>query len=360
MYTIDIVMPAGGSRGGVEYVINSWTKSFLSEKYDLRIFHVVPGKEDYLDGYEKQWAVVLSDEEIKKAQSMKLDVDYCAECYADFVQKMGPPDICIATWIPIMTTACHLIRESMGLNYKLASWLHSTIKTYKELGWGGIEHLNFADVHLCLSQNTGKEILDYYPEKKVYVIGNPVKKPVVSEGIVDDRKLCFVGRIVEEKRLDVILKALSETKDKSWSFVIAGDGSLMEDMKALAGSLDIEKRVDFLGWQDDPWEQVKDSAVLVSASDYEGFSIMAHEASSLGMTVITTPVNGCTDYITPGVNGYFFDNGSPKNLTDILDFISSGVLPICDRQTCADSVSPYLWDNYFNYVDKCLEEIIMS
>ncbi len=346
MYTVDIVMPTGGSRGGVEYVINAWTKSIISEKYDLRVFHVVPGKEDYLEGYEKQWTVAVDD-----ATDLKLDVKYCAECYADFVQNLGAPDICIATWIPLMTTACNMVRQSMGLDFKLVSWLHSGIQVYKNLGWGGLEHLAFADYHLCLSKNTSSQILDMYPEAKTFVIGNPVRRPVVSEYKPDSRRLGFVGRIDPEKRLDVIIKALSLTKDSTWSISVVGDGSLITEMKTLVRSLGITDRVDFLGWQDKPWEVVRDSSILVAASDYEGFSITALEASSMGMTVISTPVNGCIDYITPGVNGYFFDNGDPKNLADILDLISDGVLPICDTKVCVDSVGAFLADNYFVTVD---------
>ncbi len=350
MKTVDIVMPHGGSRGGVEYVINSWTKSFISTKYDLRIFHTIPGNEDYLDGYAKQWSIPIND-----IDNFRLDMEYCADNYAYFINKCGPPDLIIATWIPLVTSACRSVCESLGLNSKIISWIHSGINVYKQMGWGGIEHLAFADFHFCISQNNRNDILRAYPEAKAFLIGNPVKKIDVTNTSPDKHTLCFVGRIDKEKRLDVILNALALASDKSWKLLVAGTGTLHEEMIALSNDLGISKRVSFLGWQENPWEAVKEASTILIASDYEGFSITALEASSIGKTVISTPVSGCTDYIEVGKNGYFFDNNDPQNLASILDFISEGKLPICDRELCRKSVSPYVLDNYFERVDKYLE-----
>ncbi len=190
MITIDIVMPTGGSKGGVEYVINAWTKSQISKKYNLRIFHISPGEMDYLDGYEKQWTMPLDSPERKS-----LDVEYCAKCYGAFVSEFGSPDICIATWIPIVTSACNIVREKLRLNYIIISWLHSGIEVYKNLGWGGIGHLLFADYHFCISKKTENDIIKAYPDAKTFVIGNPVKKPDISNETYDNRRICFVGRI---------------------------------------------------------------------------------------------------------------------------------------------------------------------
>ncbi len=353
MITIDVVMPQGGSRGGVEYVLNAWTRSVISQKYNLRIFHFLPGTSDYLDGYEKQWTMVLPEDE-----RITLNLEYCVERYAWFLKKYGVPDICIPTWIPLMTSVCSTVRDMLKLDYTIISWLHSSIDVYKQMGWGGIEHLGYADYHFCISEKTRSDIIKAYPKAETFVIGNPVKKIEISDYSPDARTLCFVGRIDKEKRLDIIIRALAHTEDKTWKLLVAGDGRLSDDMKSLSCDLGIDERITFLGWEDEPWKAVASASILLIASEYEGFSITALEASSIGMTVISTPVSGCTDYIRPGQNGYFFDGSEPQNLTCILDYISAGKLPICDRKTCKDSVTPYLWDNYFDRVDKCLEKCV--
>ena len=351
MKTIDIVMPTGGSRGGVEYVINAWTKSAISNLYNLRVFHISPGPCDYLEGYEKQWTMPLSE-----TGETKLDVEYCARCYGSFVSQYGPPDICIATWIPIVTSACKVVRTKGDYNFIILSWLHSEIDVYKKQGWGGLEHLAFADYHLCISKKTEKEIKSSYPDAKTFFIGNPIKMPHKENRVGDERLICFIGRISKEKRLDIILNAIASAKDNHWKLKIIGDGDEKEKMMGLAKTLEIDNRVDFTGWKDNPWDYVGASTVFIVASDYEGFCVTAHEASALGMTVITTPVNGCIDYIVPGKNGYYFD-GSIKNLTEILDYISDGMLPLCDKNNCEDSVLPFMSDNYFLKLKKIFESI---
>lgn len=353
MTTVDIVMPAGGSRGGVEYVIKAWTRSFLSEKYNLRIFHITPGNIDYLDGYKKQWTIPISSFE-----NFNLDMKYCAEKYAYFVQKMGIPDVCIATWIPIVTSACRSVFDSLNANSKIVSWLHSGINIYKQIGWGGIEHLAFADCHLCISKDNQNMILEAYPDAQTFLVGNPVYPANITDYLPDDRTLCFVGRISDEKRLDIILKALSLSKDRSWKLLVIGSGDRSDDMKKLAQQLELHDRVHFLGWQEHPFHTARRAAALLIASDYEGFSITSHEASAIGMTVITTPVSGCTDYIIPGINGYFYDNSNPRNLADILDYISDGKLPFCDPLSCIRSVEPYMADNYFKKIDDMIQYIL--
>lgn len=355
MITVDIVMPTGGSRGGVEYVIKAWTQSLISQKYNLRIFHITPGQIDYLDGYPKQWTIPITD-----SGEFHLDMKYCAEKYAYFVHEMGKPDICIATWIPLVTSACKSVINSLNLNTKLFSWLHSGIDIYKQLGWGGIEHLSFADHHLCISINNQDKILDTYPDASTFLIGNPVNPVHIPNYSPDDHTLCFIGRISQEKRLDVILNALFLAKDKSWKLLIAGTGDCSDSMKTLAHELNIQDRVEFLGWQEDPFHAVNSASILLIASDYEGFSITALEASSIGMTVITTPVSGCTDYIIPGLNGYFYDNSNPQNLADILDYLSDKKIPLCNRDSCAKSIYPYVSENYFKKVDNIINSVYYS
>ncbi len=350
--TIDIVMPTGGTKGGVEYVLNSWISSDISQLYNLRFFHVTPGNTDYLNNYPKQWFLPIQD-----TANFVLDLQYCAEAYSHFIDECGAPDICIATWIPLLTTACYIVKENHKSDMKIVSWIHSGIDVYKQSGWGGIEHLQHADYHLCISGSIQGDILAAYPNAITFLIGNPVNSVALDSYTPDAHTLCFVGRLSSEKRVDIILKALANAKDKSWKLLIAGEGSETEKLMELSNRLGLKSRVSFLGWQEHPWEAVCEASALLIASDYEGFCISALEASSLGMTVISTPVSGCTDYIIPGENGFFFDNRNPVNLTAILDFISSGKLSLCNQEQCRKSVEPYLKANYFNHVSNILKII---
>ena len=50
MITVDIVMPFGGYRGGIENVMYEWSRGLPDDEFNLRFFNVSPGLSDYLKG----------------------------------------------------------------------------------------------------------------------------------------------------------------------------------------------------------------------------------------------------------------------------------------------------------------------
>ena len=62
------------------------------------------------------------------------------------------------------------------------------------------------------------------------------------------------------------------------------------------------------------------------------------EAMSMGLTVISTPVEGLIDYLSPGKNGYLFQKNNASELAGILDYLYDGKLSMCDRK-CAENQS---------------------
>lgn len=87
---------------------------------------------------------------------------------------------------------------------------------------------------------------------------------------------------------------------------------------------------------------------MIAASEYEGFMLTGAEALSMGMTVISTPVDGVTDYVREGMNGYFFKYEDAIGLAGILDNIYEGKMPLCDRKICHESVEKYSEEVYFS------------
>jgi UDP-D-galactose:(glucosyl)LPS alpha-1,6-D-galactosyltransferase len=95
------------------------------------------------------------------------------------------------------------------------------------------------------------------------------------------------------------------------------------------------------GWKDNPWEDYEDVTALVVSSDYESFCLAAVESLARGIPVISTPVDGITEYVKPGVNGYFYEKGSSEGLAEVLDAVAAGILPDIQPETCASSVAKY-------------------
>ena len=61
----------------------------------------------------------------------------------------------------------------------------------------------------------------------------------------------FAGRLVREKGVDVLLRALAALGGE-WRALLVGDGAQRPELEALAASLGIRERVEFTGWVDQP------------------------------------------------------------------------------------------------------------
>jgi UDP-D-galactose:(glucosyl)LPS alpha-1,6-D-galactosyltransferase len=94
------------------------------------------------------------------------------------------------------------------------------------------------------------------------------------------------------------------------------------------------------------------------ASEYGGFGLVAYEASSLGMTVISTPVDGVTDYIVPGQNGYLYPFDNADELAKLLNAIGKQELPLCDLKECRRSVMEYAEAAYFKRIHDIFSELV--
>ena len=130
----------------------------------------------------------------------------------------------------------------------------------------------------------------------------------------------FVGRVGKEKAIDWLLQAWADNIKgiPSHSLIILGDGPSLEEMKALAVSLGLEKQVIFTGKVDH-----RQVPLYYAASDYyttaslsEMMSISAMEALASGLPAVVRMDPTNKNQIQEGVNGYTYT--TPKEMADII------------------------------------------
>ena len=105
------------------------------------------------------------------------------------------------------------------------------------------------------------------------------------------RKLLFVGRLVEQKRVDALIKALRRVRDQNGieEISIVGDGPQRMELERLAASVDGSGSVIFHGAQSDWGAKFKpEDYFLVLPSTSEGMSNTLFESIAFGYLPIVT------------------------------------------------------------------------
>ena len=139
----------------------------------------------------------------------------------------------------------------------------------------------------------------------------------------DPPTILCIARLVEKKGLDVLLRALAIVRDTTPAarLVVAGDGPERHNLESLAGLLDIEDSVDWLGWvepRDIP--DVIDSATMlaVPSRTMEPFGIVAVEAMQMGRPVVCSDQGGLPEVVQHGTTGFVVPAGDATALANAI------------------------------------------
>jgi D-inositol-3-phosphate glycosyltransferase len=136
------------------------------------------------------------------------------------------------------------------------------------------------------------------------------------------RLLLFVGRLERLKGVDVAINALALLRDRNHDDlrlivlgedVRDGDESEKERLKAVATSLGVRDRVDFLGsvaHHELPYFYAAADAVVMPSYS-ESFGLVALEAQACGRPVVASGVSGLRSVVRDEVSGYLIDGHDP-------------------------------------------------
>ena len=139
----------------------------------------------------------------------------------------------------------------------------------------------------------------------------------------------FTGRLSPEKGVDVLLRALGRLRDRGTaaSLRIVGDGPERPRLEALAGSLGLDRAVEFVGRvpSSEVERELAPAWALVAPSTWaEPLGLTALEAVVRGVPVVASATGGLAETVRPGVNGLLFANGDVEGLAERLAEVASG------------------------------------
>ena len=181
-----------------------------------------------------------------------------------------------------------------------------------------------ADCVLVLSKYWQDEICGTFGfgRDKVKVLYNPCTTEVSDKDYAKKKKILYAGTVNARKGYADMIKAFAKIASghRDWSIVFAGNGEI-EEGKALAAQLGIEKQTIFLGWVrgEDKDKAFKEASIFCLPSYAEGFPMGVLDAWAYGLPVITTPVGGIPDIAVDGKNCLLFNPGDTDKLAEQME-----------------------------------------
>ena len=155
-----------------------------------------------------------------------------------------------------------------------------------------------------------------------------------------------VGRFEEAKDYPNMLRAFSMIVSKKSNVVLllVGRGSLLEEVKKLAGALGMKDNVRFLGVRQDVPDLMNAADAFVLSSRWEGFGLVLVEAMSCQLPVVATDSGGPREILNGGKLGHLVPPGDSEALAAAMMKMMS--LPEAERQAMGRAGRAYIEANY--------------
>lgn len=202
-----------------------------------------------------------------------------------------------------------------------------------------IRDIIFTRAYKCVFQTQqAKEHFYNSIQKRSYVILNPINPNIPQPYKGKRRKVIVaIGRLNLQKNFHLLINAFKLFHDEypDYKLEIFGRGELEEELKLLINKLNLTDSVLLKGFFINIYDKIKDCAMYVSSSNFEGISNSMLEALALGLPTICTdcPVGGARIIIKHNINGI--------------------LTPVGDVQLLYESMKKIVYNNDFaNFISK--------
>lgn len=162
--------------------------------------------------------------------------------------------------------------------------------------------LPLADGVIAVSKGVADDLsrLTGFPRERVRVVYNPVVTPDLFERMLEPVDhpwfqrgqppvVLGVGRLTRQKDFSTLIRAFARVlEERDARLVILGEGEERRELEALVGTLRLEGRVALPGFVTNPYPYMRQAAVFVLSSSWEGFGNVLVEAMAAGTPVVST------------------------------------------------------------------------
>ena len=322
--------PYGKDYGGVAVHVK-YLISYLSNFNDLNIDVVTFGQEN--NTYQKD---NITYSELKRMRFGKIlfpfELLYDLIRLKRVIKKLHPDLIHIQSTIPLFSfLGLYLIND-----YNILLTLHGYIREeYKiHVGFKKIVNIVFGIPleRLALSKipriiTVSPQVKDFISKKtnsKIIMIPNGIDLKYIQKIQPANRNnnpiVFFLGMLTKGKGIADLIKSISIVKKDitNVKLFIGGSGPYEDALRKLVTEFDLEENVTFLGFlnEEEKFSYMKSIDLFILPSHWESFPIVLLEAMACGKPIIATDIGGVSYAVNNGVNGYLYEPGDVKELTN--------------------------------------------
>lgn len=217
-----------------------------------------------------------------------------------------------------------------------------------------------------------KQARNYYGERianKSVIIHNPLSDiPIYERNTTIKNEIVSVGRLNPQKNHRLLIEAFSKVvvKYPDYHLTIYGEGPERPILLGMIEQLGLTNKVTMPGTTNQLFEKIKDVALFVMTSDFEGLPNALMEAMALGLPCISTDCScgGPSELIENGVNGLLVPVGDKESLIEAMNLVLSdknlstelGEAAINIRNSHSIDIIGQKWLDFFTIV--CSESVL--
>lgn len=225
------------------------------------------------------------------------------------------------------------------------------------------KYLLMADCVIALSESWKDFFVNEVGLSNVHIVHNIIPKPI-KESVADDGVLhgLFLGKICKDKGIYDLLQAIDlkkEELDGRFMLHIGGNGET-ERLEQFIAEHRLQKLVRYEGWVDAQRKPqlLNLCRIYILPSYIEGLPISILEAMSYGEAVLSTPIGGIPEVVTPDI-GCLIQPGDVDSLACQLVRFSCQKERVADMGRNAEKeIAAFLPENVMNELYKIYIQLI--
>lgn len=236
---------------------------------------------------------------------------------------LGPA---LFSWLPRLASSAKVVVTCQGLDWQRAKWGKLSSKI---IYWGEKTAVKHVHALIAVSQDLQSYFASTYGLRAAYIPNGPGEfsksdpdfRYVRSLDLTPDRYFLFLGRLVPEKRPDLLIQAFQKLQNQDWKLVFTGGISDTEKYSDYLQQLAADNpNIIFTGELQGKWlaEVVRGAGLFVLPSDLEGLPLVMLEAMQEAIPVLASDIPPHVQLISPD-KGYLFEAGSCDSCVEALN-----------------------------------------